>query len=97
MRTRAALAARCAACVSVAASQAHVTKFGLSRDAGFFPLFQLEVTSMLSRTPRDELVYALCESTFRPDECALSKPFHVLRRAGALEALRQGLCVDVLW
>ena len=29
----------------------HVIKFGVSRDAGFFPLFQLEFTSMLSRTP----------------------------------------------
>ena len=45
---RAALGARCAACLRVAAPCAHVTKFGLSRDPGFFPLFQLEFTSMLS-------------------------------------------------
>ena len=32
-------------------SRSHVIKFGVSRDAGFFPLFQLEFTSMLSRTP----------------------------------------------
>ena len=48
-RARAALAARSAVCLSVAESQAHVTKFGLSRDPGFFPFFQLEFTSMLRR------------------------------------------------
>ena len=35
-------------CLSVAELQAHVTKFGLSRDPGFVPLFQLEFTFMLS-------------------------------------------------
>ena len=29
----------------------HVTKFGLSRDPGLVASFQLEFTSMLSRTP----------------------------------------------
>ena len=48
-RATAALAARSAARRSVAESQAHVTKFGLSRDPGFFPFFQLEFTPMLRR------------------------------------------------
>ena len=38
-------------CLGAAAPCAHVTKFGLSRDPGFVVSFQLEFTSMLSRTP----------------------------------------------
>ena len=32
-------------------SRSHVIKFGVSRDPGFVAFFQLEFTSMLSRTP----------------------------------------------
>ena len=36
----------------------HVTKFGLSRDPGFVVFFQLEFTSMLSRTPPPALPFS---------------------------------------